>query len=138
MTDISGIEFPRLRFASRAHLPLGKTGHDGIAEIVYYFQAGEENRFVLKRGDNLPRFQSAEEKSSDPVLCENVKALTFTYFDQEDIEFNTWDSDADTFGYATPKAVVIKLALKKGDNTLQFETRVNLPVVREEIENPGP
>ncbi len=132
-TDIKGNGFSWLRFASLAHLPLRKSNPGGIVEIVYYVQGTDESNFVIKRSDSLYPFQSFEEKNSDPILCENVKALAIKYLDQEGHENEVWDSDADTFGYATPKAVKIKLELEAGSVPLLFETMITLPVIREKL-----
>jgi general secretion pathway protein J len=132
-TDIKGNDFPWLRFTSLAHLPLRNNKHGGIVEIVYYVQGTDDAGFVLKRADNSYPFQDFEEKASDPVLCEKVKALTIEYLDQEGEEYDVWDSDDETYEYATPKAVKIKLELETGSEPLLFETMVTLPVIREPI-----
>ena len=105
----------------------------GIVEIGYYVQGADESNFVIKRADSQYPFQSFEAKMSDPMLCEDVKTLTIKYLDQEGDEYEVWDSDADTFGYATPEAVKIKLELDTGSEPLLFETMVTLPVIREKL-----
>jgi general secretion pathway protein J len=132
-TDIKGNGFPWLRFTSLAHLPLRNNKHGGIVEIGYYIQGTDDAGFILKRADNSYPFQDFEEKASDPVLCEDVKALTIKYLDQEGEEYDVWDSDDETYEYATPKAVKIKLELETGSEPLLFETMVTLPVIREPI-----
>ena len=132
-TNVKGSDFPWLRFTSLAHLPLGKSRPGGIVEIVYYIQGTDDAGFVLKRADNPHPFQDFEEKASDPVLCEDVKALTIKYLDQEGEAYDVWDSDDETYGYATPKAVKIKLELETGSDPLLFETMVTLPVIREKL-----
>jgi general secretion pathway protein J len=127
---IENNSFSKIRFTSLAHLPLGKNKHESIAEIIYYVQAADDGHFLLKRSDNLYLFQLLEEKASDPVLCENVKSLTFKYYDHEGTEFDLWNSDDEEFGYATPSAVGIKLELDKGSGSKLFETMVTLPVSR--------
>jgi len=131
---IKGLDFPRLRFTSLAHLPFNKNQHDGIAEIVYYVQATDENIFVLKRSDNLFPLQTFEERAGDPVLCQGLKTLEFRFYDQEGTEYEIWDSDLEEFGYATPRAIGIKLELDTGSGSLLFETRVTLPIGREQKE----
>lgn len=131
---IESISFPRVRFTSLAHLPLGKNKHESIAEIIYYVQAADDGHFLLKRSDNLYLFQISEEKASDPVLCENIKTLTFKYYDHEGTEFDLWNSDDEEFGYATPSAIGIKLELGNGSDSKLFETMVTLPVCRKKKE----
>jgi general secretion pathway protein J len=67
-------------------------------------------------------------------LCEDVKALTIKYLDHEGEEYDVWDSDDETYEYATPKAVKIKLELETGSDSLLFETMVTLPLFREKID----
>lgn len=131
---IESISFPRVRFTSLAHLPLGKNKHESIAEIIYYVQAAGDGHYLLKRSDYPYLFQLSEEKASDPVLCENVKNLTFKYYDHEGTEFDWWNSDDEEFGYATPNAIGIKLELEIGSGSKLFETMVTLPVSRRKKE----
>ncbi len=131
---IKSTSFSKVRFASLAHLPFGKNKYESIAEIIYYVQATDDGHFLLKRSDNLYLFQLFEENASDPVLCENIKTLTFKYYDQEGTEYDLWDSDAEEFGYATPRAIGIKLELGSGSDSKLFETMVTLPVRRRKKE----
>lgn len=126
--------YSRFRFTSLAHVGMGGGIRDGVAEIVYYVRETEDSGPVLKRSDTLPPFPEFEPRGGDPVLCENVKSLTFTYFDEEGIEHETWNSEAGEFKYATPRA--IRIQLETGDETrsLFFETMVDFPVYREKIE----
>ncbi len=123
-----------LRFTSRAHLPFEKSFRDGIVEIVYYVQANKDGHLELKRADNPYPFPEFEKKGSDPILCKYVKSLSFKFFDKDEIEFDTWDSDSDEFGYATPTAIAIKLELAHKAETHTFETMVSLPLVRQRAE----
>ena len=132
-SDIEGSSFPRLRFASPAHLPLGENKPGGIAEIVYYVQPAGESKYILKRSDNLYPFLGFQEKTNDPILCENIKTLTIKYYDQEGAEYELWNSDSEIYGYATPKAIEIKLELDTGSGSLPFATMVTLPVRREKL-----
>jgi general secretion pathway protein J len=132
--NVHGTAFPRLRFTSLAHVSFGGKTEDGIAEIIYYVQATEDGSYVLRRADSLYPYQPFEEKTSDPVLCENVKLLTLKYYDREGTEYDLWDSDAEDFGYATPVAIGIKLELANDSDSLWFETMVTLPVCREKKE----
>jgi general secretion pathway protein J len=129
--DIQGKAFPRLRFTSLSHIPFGEKRESGIAEIVYYVQAAEDGNYVLKRADKLYPYGEFEEKSGDPVLCRNVKSLTFKYYDRDGTEYDLWDSDSEEFGYSTPETIDIKLELAEGSDSFAFETMVNLPVYRE-------
>jgi len=133
--DTGGMGFAQnLRFTSRAHVALEQSARAGIAEIIYYVQPREDGLLTLKRADNLYPYPAFEEKGSDAVLCKYVKSLSFKFYDQEGNELDVWDSDSDEFGYATPKAIGIKLELGKKAALHTFETMVSLPVFREKSE----
>jgi general secretion pathway protein J len=128
--NLGGTKIAKLRFASRAHVPLGKSRPEGIAEIVYYVQAGPGGNLRLKRADNLYPYPRFEERSTDPVLCENVKALAFEYIDGEGKTFDHWDSESSNFSHATPVSVAVRLEIVDGNDTYGFQTTVALPSVR--------
>jgi general secretion pathway protein J len=134
ISDIQGVSFPRLRFASLAHLKKKKKMEKGIAEIIYYIQASDDGNYVLKRADNLYPYETFEEKSGDPVLCTNVKSLTFKYYDQDGTAYDLWDSDDEDFGYSTPKSIDIHLELADSSGPLWFKTMVTLPMCRKKKE----
>lgn len=132
--DVGGMSFATFRFTSRAHLHLGKSRRGGIAAITYYVQARDDGQKVLRRADNLYPYPPFEEKGSDPALCEHVKSLAFKYFDRQGEEHDTWDSDSEEFGYATPAAVAVLLELEVDQTSYPFETMVRLPDVRGKIQ----
>lgn len=122
--------FPKLRFASLAHVAFEKSRPEGVAEIVYYVQPGHDEAFTLRRSDTLYPYQPFREKNIDPVLCENLKSLTFTYYDADGNDYDHWNSDSDDFEYATPRAVGIQLELEGGSFSQNFATLVILPTYR--------
>ena len=132
--DINGTSFAKIRFASNAHIPFGKSEKRGVAEIVYYVQGQDDGQQVLRRGDHLYPYPPFEEDKGDPALSEHVKSLAFKYYDSEGSELEEWDSDSNEYGYATPAAIGIQLEI--GDETVSynFETTVRFAVVREKIE----
>ena len=133
--DTGGTGFAQnLRFTSRAHVGFENSLKQGIAEVIYYLKAGDSGNLTLKRADNLFPYPEFEEKGSDPVLCKYVKSLSFKFYDKDGIEFDVWDSDSDEFGYATPKAIAIKLELANKTVSHTFETMVSLPISREKAE----
>ena len=132
--DTNGTGIAQLRFTSRAHISLENSPRKGIAEIIYYVQAGNDGDLVLKRADNLYPYPDFEERSSDPVLCKYVKSLAFKFYNQDGTESDAWDSDSDEFGYATPKAIAIKLELTNKASSHTFETTIYLPMFREKAD----
>lgn len=121
-----------LRFASLAHVPLGSTRRTGIAEIRYYVQADGDGQFVLKRADHLYPFPDSEATGTDPVLCEGVRSLQFTYYDAEGEPHENWDSDSADNNYATPVSIRVELEIGDDTSATAFQTRIALPVIREE------
>jgi len=133
-SDVSGTGFASLRFASSAHIPLDNVNRAGIAEIIYYVHAKNDGRLVLKRADHLYPYPPFEERSGDPVLCQDVKSLAFRYYNAEGDASEEWDSDSDQTGYATPTAVGIQLEIGNESKSYTFETTVRLAVYRKKIE----
>ena len=125
-----GTKIAKLRFASRAHVALSGSRRDGIAEIVYYLQQDAAGSLSLKRADNLYPYPRFEERSADPVLCENVKSLAFEFVDADGNASEEWDSEATKFGYATPAVVAVRLEVGDGDGAYLFQTTVALPMIR--------
>jgi general secretion pathway protein J len=132
--DAGGTGFAKIRFTSRAHLPLENTIRGGVAEIVYYLQAKEDGSLVLRRSDNSYPYPEFEENGSDPILCERVKSVTFKYYDAEGSEYEAWDSESDEYEYATPTAIEIRLEIADSSGSQFFGTLVKLPVQRSKIE----
>ncbi|MDP2645850.1 MAG: type II secretion system protein GspJ [Desulfobacterales bacterium] len=129
-----GTDFPRLRFTSLAHISFQNKPEEDIAEIVYYVRpSGEDTTFVIKRSDRLEPYPTSDEKgeeSNDPVLSEQVKSLTFKYYDHNGAVHERWDSESHEFEYATPVAIDITLELEDKGGTHLFHTIVKLPLVR--------
>lgn len=124
----------KLRFASSNHTAIVTRMPGGVGEIVYYLDPLTEGRYFLRRADyNV--FEAPEDvDGQDPILCDDVTSLKFIYYDQDGNEQETWDSDSDSFRFATPRAVRIQLAIGDPKNPDRFEVMVHLPIYREQIE----
>jgi general secretion pathway protein J len=133
--DISGANFSRLRLASRSHAGLNSTMHEGIAEIMYYVEEDQAGDLVLRRSDHLYPYPLPKEEIQDPILCEKVKSLVFTYYDLAGEAHEMWDSESEEQGFATPKSIHIRLEIGREElESLVFNAMLMLPVVREAIE----
>ncbi len=128
---VEGREFSRLRFTSLAHTPMGAHPDDGIAQIVYYVMATEDGRLDLRRSDTLYPYKTVKPRQSDPLLCRDIDSFTVELVDHEGKTHPRWNSDNDEFGYATPRAVRIAVAIGRPPDVHKFETTVKLPVFRE-------
>ena len=131
VVDRGAAALARLRFASHAHVPMGAAPGGGIARIVYYPAEAPDGSLVLRRSDRLDPAPDFEESPADPVLCENLRAMTCTFFDEAGEAHEGWDSDAAETGFATPVAVGVRIEIGDGKRGRVFETRVALPVFRE-------
>ena len=127
-------EYSRLRFASFSHLPLGRQWRQGIAEITYYVEEQPDGTLSLKRSDRLDFEAQSAEQRNDPILCEYVRGLKFEYLDADGDPWDRWDSDSEQYGYATPRAVRIQLAVGSGEQTHAFEVLIALPLYRDNPE----
>ena len=72
-----------------------------------------QSGYILRRSDRLYPYEPPEEQADDPVLCEKLKSLVFTYYDNEGEAHDTWDSESEDVAYATPKS--INILLEVGD-----------------------
>lgn len=137
LSDTGGEDFGQLRFTAMAHLPLQQPQRDGVAEIIYYVTADRDGTNVLRRSDRLDFSEPRDNLTGDPILCEKVKSVTFTYIDAENDEKETWDSDSADVGYATPRAVRIRLEIGTDENFHTFETTILFPQYRQALKLAG-
>jgi general secretion pathway protein J len=128
--DDGASRFPRLKFASLAHLPIDGNTRKGIARIVYYVEENEDQSFSIKRADDLEPWPPFEANRNDPVLCENVISLEFGYHGQTDEIQMAWDSESGEYGYATPQAISIKIEIGDAQKKQTLKTTAILPSYR--------
>lgn len=127
---------PLLRFASLAHLAMSHEPREGIAEIVYYLQQSGRDNVVLRRADHLyPYPEEFEPNTTDPIMCEKVRSLEFTYFPVQGDPRKKWDSQRVDDDYATPRRIGIILEIGDKDAPLRFTTQVTLPMFRFDAED---
>ncbi len=134
-SDIAAGSFSRLRFASRSHADLSGTGKTGITEIVYYVDEDRDGKMVLRRRDRLYPYDNPQEDIREPVVCEHIKSLVFTYHDAEGEIHEFWESESVDQGYATPRAIQVKLEIGRVESeSFKFDTLLMLPTMRAAIE----
>jgi general secretion pathway protein J len=125
--------YTRLRFTSLAHLPIRPSRSFGIARIVYYVQPNENGEHHLYRSDQLFPYGQFEPDPMDPVLCTQVRSLSFTFFDHTGESHASWDSESESVKFATPGAIGIRLELGDDSDHLVFKTQVVLPPRRDSV-----
>ncbi|NNG01635.1 MAG: prepilin-type N-terminal cleavage/methylation domain-containing protein [Desulfobacteraceae bacterium] len=135
VSDDGSGDYGRLTFTSTAHLPFRNDNRTGIAQIIYYADTDADDGIVIRRQDNLyPYPDDFEKKEGDPILCERVKGLTFTYYDHDNEETDRWNSESDENSFASPIAVKIALVLGDEDSEMALQTRINIPMHRPPVE----
>lgn len=132
--SVGGAEVGKLRFTALAHIPFDRQQRDGVTEIIYYVDEDGSGNRVLRRSDRLDFTEPRGDLAGDPILCDRVKSLTFTYIDTEGAERESWDSDSADVDYATPRAIRIKLEIGTEEYFQAFETTVRLRIYREPTE----
>ena len=127
-------DFQRLAFAARAHLPLSAgpspVSTSGLARITYFVRRLEDG-YALVRADVPDLLASMSGTVPSAVVCERVKSLHFRLVDSQGTAQENWDSDDGHWGWATPRAIQIRLEVKDGDGAMRFETLVPIRVGRE-------
>ncbi|OGP57447.1 MAG: hypothetical protein A2V65_03025 [Deltaproteobacteria bacterium RBG_13_49_15] len=124
---LAGLNFSSLRFTSLSHTPMDIRLPDRISEIIYYIDQTGQDQYVLRRADHPYPFFDQTKSKKDPILCENIKSISFTYYDQDGKTYDRWDSESADFGYATPKGIEIRLEIGEGDPPRVFETGTGIP-----------
>ncbi len=125
-----GKTLSQLQFASLSHLPEVTGRKKGVAQIVYYVSETQSEEKVLRRSDRLFPYGEFEPLPSDPVLCRYVDEFAVFFSDAEGEEVETWNSEAESSTFATPRAIRIVLTLKETDKAWRYESRHQLPTVR--------
>jgi hypothetical protein len=118
-----------------AHIPLSeKEAPDGIAVVEYGVEeSADKEGYALWRSDSLYRDPQKEESSPGGyLLCNQVEALTYTFYDEKGKEYDEWNSgsDIEMQKKKTPAAILIRLRLaNKSDpkHPYLFSTRLRLP-----------
>ncbi|MFH1982424.1 MAG: hypothetical protein ABIL58_11310 [Pseudomonadota bacterium] len=132
-TPIDGSAFADIRFVSGRHIDGQGAGGEGFAAIRYYVAPDGNGALRLKRQDRLVAFGAMTSLAPwpDPIVCEHVKRFEITYFDDDDNAHDEWDSEAESFGYATPTAIRIVLGVARPDGeAMTLTTTVYLTAIR--------
>ncbi len=126
-----------LNFTSRAHVSFGSSrNHSGNAKIGYYVQkkdeeVDEQELFTLYRSDVLEAREWPEKETGGLLLCENLRSIDITYYDDEGNRHEYWNSQDERFKNRLPSmvSVVIEFYNKANpEEPLRFATAAAIPL----------
>ena len=133
--DIRGQRFMNLSFLSSAHLDPYRGNAEGIASIGYYIREDEEAGCTLMREDRLyHRQETGDELFTNEgfILCEGLRSITYTFYNRDGEEYDSWDSRTHTHKDTIPAIVAIHLSFANpndDESPYRFATKVYLPMV---------
>ncbi|MFH1984356.1 MAG: prepilin-type N-terminal cleavage/methylation domain-containing protein [Pseudomonadota bacterium] len=131
--SVAGASFPRLRFASSAHVPLSEAARGGIAEIIYFVEPDTDGTYTVRRFDRLLGTGATAEEIHGPAVCRGLREWSLTFYDAEGRSHDEWDSESKDSGTALPASVGVRFVLGGPDAPRPFETRLALNVIREPL-----
>ena len=130
LDSLGGTKIAKLRFTSRAHLPLNAPAQEGIAEIVYYLQADAGRRPAPEAGRPpvpVPALRGARHR---PRALRKRQIVGFRLRGREREGDRQLGFGVPRFDYATPEMVAVRLEVSDGRDVHVFQTAVQLPAVR--------
>lgn len=134
-----GGEADTLTFSSTAHVVFDpEHDHPGMAVIAYSVVADGDNEgeFLLLRGDDLLTVTEnpGQQEAKGYLLSDRLRAISFTYVDEEGEEHDSWDSEVDPDDPSAvrklPVSVICTLEFwidRVAESSIQFTTRILLP-----------
>jgi prepilin-type N-terminal cleavage/methylation domain-containing protein len=138
--QISDRSADTLLFFSRAHLVFDDEEVDTtVARISYDVRqsAVGEEVFILYRSDTPGFEEGPEQGTGGLILCDNLHAVNFTYYDDKGRGYDRWDSTNEEFKDKLPVMVSIVLEFANDRNPeapFKFVSGVVLPMAQEMYE----
>lgn len=134
-SSAGGREFGLLAFWSASHLVFEKDELPGSpASIAYFVKPDKEGGFSLWRSD-VAQARPSPENGTDRgvIICQDLQALNFKFFDESGREHDSWDTKASSPPQKDkpPAIIQIELTLVNGrdaEKPYKFKTRIFLPV----------
>ena len=122
-----------LEFMSTAHLVFDKSQQKpGSGKIAYYASENEdEEALILYRSDTHELKAPHDPGTGGLILCNNLYAINFTYYDEDDEEYDYWDSSNIMFKERLPVRVAVQIEFldrSAPESPLKFMTSVTLPI----------
>ncbi|MGD9972507.1 MAG: prepilin-type N-terminal cleavage/methylation domain-containing protein [Desulfatirhabdiaceae bacterium] len=128
-----GPDGPVLHFMSSAAIPLTPQQGKGLVSIDYYLDTHVKTAQTLRRLQQSYPFSAIEPSSDDPVLCESVKALKWTFYDSTGQARDDWNPDPEDGDNVIPTAIGVRIVV--GDDQIQAvgSTLIPLPIQKKTV-----
>lgn len=122
-----------LHFMSSAAIPLTPQQKKGLVSIDYYLDTHVKTAQTLRRMQQFYPFSAIEPSSDDPVLCESVKALKWTFYDSTGQARDDWNPESEDSDNVIPAAIGIRIVV--GDDQIQAvgSTLIPLPIQKKTV-----
>ncbi|TYT75764.1 prepilin-type N-terminal cleavage/methylation domain-containing protein [Desulfobotulus mexicanus] len=124
--------FSGVRFTADAHLSLFGSTLKGVTLISYTIGEKKDGSLALYRSDHIHPYPDHERTEVLRFLVsENIQKFTLDFLDEKGEWHREWDSESNRYGWATPRAVRVRLETGKGADAKPMETEISIPVWRE-------
>lgn len=140
--QVDGQNADALEFTSTAHVVFNReVDNPGLAAISYGVQEDElhEGELVLFRSDQLLATSdpggAVEGEREGLILCDRLRSVNFTYFDEEGEELEEWSTSEDGFSDQSERKLPVAVSCtlefwvdRENETSIEFKTGVLLPV----------
>ena len=130
--QINGRDADSVSFFSR--IPqMFSDGEETVSGLLISYEVVEDTEneeLKLLRSEN-PEFTDDTELKEGLLLCDGLQAVSFTYYDEEGEQYDSWDSESKNFKGRLPRVVSIGLEFINDENLeepIKFMSSVNLQV----------
>jgi general secretion pathway protein J len=139
--ELQGNRADTLEFTSTAHLAFTRKAQPaGFAMIRYSVQQDTESQLLQLYRADIPfrpgYLEQALSQEKGYLLCDGLRAILFTYYDQAGNQVDDWQTEENT-GQAGEKEkkipALLEVALRfpeEGKDGLLFKTAVAMPVIK--------
>jgi hypothetical protein len=130
---MNGMDADTLSFFSAIQPLFSDEGERSSGQVISYnvIQGSEEDELILLRSEHPEFNDETEEEREGLVLSDGLQAINFTYFDDDGVVHESWDSDSEELSGRLPRMVSISLEFLNHENPeapLAVMTSVALPI----------
>ena len=131
--DMNGMDADTLSFFSAIQPLFSDEDERSSGQVISYnvIQGSEEDELILLRSEHPEFNDETEEEREGLVLSDGLQAINFTYFDDDGVVHESWDSDSEELSGRLPRMVSISLEFLNHENPeapLAVMTSVALPI----------